>query len=352
MDPEVQIGEADGAAEYALGGVVGAVRLTDGRIVIANFNTFNLRYYDSLRRHVRSVGRKGDGPGEFRLIRGIGRTGDTILVWDPFANRVSRFDGTGTFATSVNLNRRDMRVPALTGFMEDGSMLLRVRSNTSDKQPEGEYIDSVTFLRFSSTTGNPINTLGPHFGAEAFIAEVGHNRMGEFVIFGRRSFVAGARAGFHMAISDRFEATFFAADGTPLRTVRRPHTPARASTADLAAARKVLEREDEEILRMDPDLGAVQRRLLDNLPHRSTLPAISQLRVDREDNLWIRAYVPPDAEMAEWSIFDPEGHWLGVIQIPAELEVLEIGDDYLLAKTVDPLDDVERVVLHRLRKPR
>lgn len=171
------------------------------------------------------------------------------------------------------------------------------------------------------------------------------------MIFGRRGLMTTAATGFYRAETDRFQATFYLPDGKPVRTIRRPHETVRATAADVAATRRLLG-EDDGLVRMDPDLGAVQRRLVEKIPHRSTLPAISQLRVDRQDNLWVRAYVPPDAEMAEWSVFDPEGHWLGVVEIPAALEVLEIGDDYLLAKSVDPTDDVERVVLHRLRKPR
>ena len=351
--PAVTIGEADAAtAAYALDGVSGAARLSDGRIVVAGFNSLDLRYFDARGRHVRTVGGKGDGPGEFRLVRGIGRLGDTIVVWDAFANRVSRFDGTGAFAGSVSLKERDMRIPSLTGFLDDGSMLLRARSNGERSDYEGEYADSVTFLRVSMRTGERLDAMGPDFWGDAFQARIGHNWVSEPVIFGRRGLAAGARTGFYRAVSDRFEATFHGPDGTPVRTLRRPHTPVRATAADVAPQREAIESGNAELLRMDSGLGAVQRRLVEHIPHRSTLPAITQLRVDRRDNLWTRSYVPPDAQSAAWSVFDPQGHWLGVVQLPANLEVLEIGDDYLLATTVAPLDDVERVVLHRLRKPR
>lgn len=351
-EPDVTIGEADGAPEYALDGVVGAVRLANGHIVIANFNTHDLRTYDADGRHLRTVGRRGDGPGEFRLVRGIGIVRDTVLVWDPFANRVSRFDATGAFAGSTSMDIREMVLPNPIGFLDDGSLLIRHDPNGEDEKREGEYATSVVYLRFSTGTGARVATLGPYFGAEVFTATADRNRMSQFVIFGRRSIVASARTGFYRAESDHFQATFFAPDGTPVRTVRRPHTPARATAADVAAQREEMEKGNREILRMSPDMATAQRRLRETIPHRSTLPALTRLRVDRRDNLWIRAYVPPDATSAEWSVFDPEGHWLGVVEIPAELEVLEIGDDYLLAKTVDPTDDVERVVLHRLRKPR
>jgi hypothetical protein len=350
--PQVRIGEADGAPEHALSNVVGAARLSDGRIVVANRETNDLRYYDAQGKHVRTAGRKGDGPGEFRFMDAIGTAGDTVLVWDAFARRVSRFDGRGDFAGSTPLAALDLPFPVLAGFLADGSMLIRPRGDPEkDESREGEYVDSVTYLRFSARTGARIGALGPYLGGELFLATANRNWMSGAVIFGKRGMVAPARQGFYRAESDRFQATFHAPDGTPVRTVGRPHEPVRATAADVAAGREALQRGDEEILRMAPDMAAAQRRLAETITHRSTLPAISQLRVDRADNLWIQAYVPPDASVAEWSVFDPQGRWLGVVEVPATLEVLEIGEDWLLAKAVDPHDGVERVVVHRLRKP-
>ncbi|HEX6040776.1 hypothetical protein [Longimicrobium sp.] len=352
--PALTIGEADGeAAEYALDGVVGAARLSDGRIVIATRKTFDLRYYDARGHHLRSTGSKGDGPGEFRVILGIGRDRDTILVWDPFASRVSRFDPSGAFAGSTSISGAEMRFLNFAGFLNDGSVLLRpLQEAKTDEFREGEYVDSAKYLRFSTRTGAQLSAPGPYFGSESFKAVVNRFYMSNVVIFGRQSFVATADSAFYRAESDRFQATFHRPDGSPVRTARRPYTPTRASSADVAAQLETLAADDEELMQMSPQTAAAQRRLAENIPHRSTLPAITQLRVDREDNLWIRAYVPPGAEAAEWSVFDPEGHWLGIVRVPANLEVLEIGDDYVLARTVDPLDDVERVVLHRLHKPR
>lgn len=351
-EPELSIGEADGdSAEYALDGVVGAARLSDGRIVVANFQALDLRYYDALGRHVRTVGRKGNGPGEFRLLPGIGRIGDTILVWDAFANRISRFDPTGAFGGSVSVRNSEMTYLRLTGFLADGSLLVNpLKLGDTARLREEEYVNSVTYLRFSATTGRQTHVLGPYFSSEAFRAMLGSNYVSEPVIFGRRGLMAIAGTGFYRAETNRFQATFYSPEGNPVRTLRRPYEAVRATAEDVAATRRLLG-EDDDLTRMDPDLGAVQRRLAEKIPHRPMLPAVSQIRVDRQDNLWMQAYAAPDAKSAEWSVFDPEGHWLVVVEIPAHLEVLEIGDDYLLAKTVDPTDDVERVVLHRLRKP-
>ena len=47
--------------------------------------------------------------------------------------------------------------------------------------------------------------------------------------------------------------------------------------------------------------------------------------------------------------FDPDGRWLGTVEMPAGPRVREIGDDYVLGTATDELD-VEHVRLHRLVK--
>lgn len=67
---------------------------------------------------------------------------------------------------------------------------------------------------------------------------------------------------------------------------------------------------------------------------------------DSEGHLRARRTRAPgeEADEAGWGIFDPDGRRLGVVELPAGLEVYEIGPDYVLGKMLDELD-VERVVL-------
>jgi hypothetical protein len=58
----VTIGVIGGDPAYELFRPRAAFRLSDGRIVIANSGTQELRYYDASGRHVMSVGGRGGGP--------------------------------------------------------------------------------------------------------------------------------------------------------------------------------------------------------------------------------------------------------------------------------------------------
>src|SRR5687767_10774943 len=69
--PVVRIGEVEAAPVYMFSGITGAVRLSDGRIVVADSGASNLRVYDARGRHVSTLGGPGSGPGEFQRLRGL-----------------------------------------------------------------------------------------------------------------------------------------------------------------------------------------------------------------------------------------------------------------------------------------
>ncbi len=64
------------------------VRLGDGRIVAANSGMLEIRYYDPEGRHLLTVGRNGEGHGEFRTISSIWALRDHLLP-DPPRPRTS-----------------------------------------------------------------------------------------------------------------------------------------------------------------------------------------------------------------------------------------------------------------------
>jgi hypothetical protein len=79
----------------------------------------------------------------------------------------------------------------------------------------------------------------------------------------------------------------------------------------------------------------------------------------RDGHLWVEAHAthdellggsPGDVAAGRWSVFTPEGRWLGTARTPAGLRVTEIGADYVLGVAVDSLD-VESVRLHAIVKP-
>jgi hypothetical protein len=102
--PILEIGVREGAEEYQFFRVGGSLRLPDGRIVVANTGARELRVFGADGGFLKTVGRDGEGPGEFRWPSRIRLLGaDTLLVWDQSLQRVSLFDGEGRFLSMIPL---------------------------------------------------------------------------------------------------------------------------------------------------------------------------------------------------------------------------------------------------------
>src|SRR5688572_14431628 len=87
----LSLGATDGAFPGDLFRVSAAVRLQDGRIVVADAAQ-RLLVFDPLGRHAETVTRGGQGPGGFSRVRWLDvLPSDSLLVWEstPFVCRCS-----------------------------------------------------------------------------------------------------------------------------------------------------------------------------------------------------------------------------------------------------------------------
>lgn len=77
--------------------------LADGRVLLADPQNFRLLEYDARGELVRSIGKKGSGPGEFQQIGPIALDGDSLLhVLEPSVLQTLEFR-TGSFVQRVKI---------------------------------------------------------------------------------------------------------------------------------------------------------------------------------------------------------------------------------------------------------
>lgn len=75
---------------------MGAVTVgPEGLVYVAESQDKEIRVFDGQGTPVRTIGRQGEGPGEFQGLGDIGFKGDTLWVNDPMAARITLFDPDG-----------------------------------------------------------------------------------------------------------------------------------------------------------------------------------------------------------------------------------------------------------------
>lgn len=99
--PLLRIGTLAGDSTQELYRVRGAGFLRGGRLAVAVDGSHELRVYDSTGALLRTVGRAGGGPGEFRFLRAMWVPGgDSLAAYDGRLRRLTVFDDTGAVVRS------------------------------------------------------------------------------------------------------------------------------------------------------------------------------------------------------------------------------------------------------------
>ncbi len=95
------IGDADGPEWSALGRIGSGEILADGGFAITDMQARRVHVYGPDGSHRHSMGRRGNGPGEFATVNGIAEFAGGLEVWDSQQQRLTTFDSDGAFRTST-----------------------------------------------------------------------------------------------------------------------------------------------------------------------------------------------------------------------------------------------------------
>lgn len=340
--PSLSIGSEDGRDGTGLFKVVGASRTADGRILIANAGTSEIKVFNADGTYREAWGGPGQGPGEFSSLLGLAPwLGDSIVAWEASGERVTVFDGEGhperTIAPRVGENREP--APAVS-VSQDGQLLVATLLQLTPANIQVGLLSMPRRYALLDSHGQTLADLGGFPAPDLYVPE------SLFVIphpFGRRTLVTtwGTRA--VVGVTSTFEARVFAKDGHLDRIIRLDRAPERVTQEDIDHWGEDWVAEANESQR------AARRVVAAALPTVPTFPAYSAMTDDALGYLWIQDYQMPDDDRAVWSVFDREGRILGTVETPHGQTVLEVGPNYVLTLRADELG-VERVESWPLRR--
>lgn len=357
-ETHVQIGSVLGDDNDGFGFVTGAVRLTDGRVAVLDGQSRTMRVYAPDGEYVEDWARPGPGPGE--LPRGwLGMawlTGDTVLV--------TTMDGAHLFADDGTFVRRD-RVPLATmltptnestartwapygviGRMRDASYVASLGGTTA--QGPGRHVEQVGIARF--LPDGPGDTLlfaeGEAF--ERVREDDGFHMVGTH--FARRVTAVVSEMAVLVNRGQTYGYSVYSEAGH-LELVARLLW--RRTPVDRALQGRWREYRSQwwgRVVEPGVPVGRAQQ-VFEATPYPDSLPALYDLRVDRSGHVWGEG-----SQDSQWPapsrvhyVFGPSGAFLGVVEVPEGLRVLDIGDEYILGVWRDE-NDVDFIRVHRIVK--
>jgi hypothetical protein len=347
--PMLDLGVGEGDANYQFGVVADALRLSDGSVIVADGQMNEVRMYDAGGRYVRTIGRKGGGPGEFQGLWNLFLLpGDTVAAHDYMASRLTLFAPGGALARTVTLAPLDKLVPPRPlGIFADGTLVAGPMYNPSFEAAGSTPTRDTTTLTRYSAAGAQAGSLGRILGEESF-SMVSGGKEERFAIrqpvpFGHNTVVVVSGTRMLVADNTRYELAEHTPDGRVTRLIRRDVPAEPVTDADRT---DYLERNRPA---EGDRLREMQERMLSQVPFPERKSAFQALRIDDRGNAWVQRHAPPDVE-TPWDVFDPDGRLLGTVPMPAGFVVTQIGDGFVVGIWKDEMD-VQHVRVHRLHKP-
>ncbi len=278
-----------------------------GRVYVADDKPAMIRVFTPDGKLVRTIGREGEGPGEFR--KGfIAVRGDYLVLQDPRIARTTVWDTAGTYLRSwhssccywnyIQIDRQNRiyvptMVPTQPGEKSRGSAYVRWSL-------EGVALDTVWVPQRDE--------------AKTWTVSVKKGGKDQMMMSTSVPFMPGQTSALHPdgGVVYAWTGTYSiirSAKGTDsVRVFGRSWTPDPASDA-----RKRDELESQ-VKGAKEDFGeAVVRAAfkLSDIP--STLPAFENIRVDEGGRVWARRYAVADTTRTTFDVFDSSGAYLGPV---------------------------------------
>ena len=284
---------------------------------------------------------EGNGPGDVSLVQSLFAVGrDSVLVADINLGRLTVFSG-GAFARMVDIRR--FRGLGVKGIGAPGQLLMATNAH---RPGFAEDWLPGHMARLDMETGI-LDTIASYDHISRPPPELRWSPIGGI---GRVTVAAGQ---FVYARSDRPELTWRLPDGTVTQIVRWQAEPAPLTEESLVGVEAGLRARhqmanpgasDADIERMTADAMAVYMASLGG-----PKPLFSSPFADTEGRVWLPAYRPGGsrAHIPDYTVVSADGEWLGTVEAPPRLRILDVARGLVLGSLRDETD-VERVVVYEL----
>jgi len=313
-----------------------ALLLGDGRTV---------RIYNVTGHLIRSVGRPGRGPGEFLYPQALFfKAPDSMYVWDGHYSGASVYRTSGEYVRSEPIDYPAIlaALPVATRSeqytpLPMGGLLLHVTPATPAPPRLNELVRSRIGFVYVNEQYQP-RLYGWYEGREMMLVEQGEHPFILLPAYPAKAVVAVSRTGNAVYISngDQYAVDRYEPSGGLVRRITRPDFKTALPRADRAAA---LEWVVSRNARSD-EAAQLWRRLNRSLPAQEYYPAVRDMFVDTEENLWILE------GKRRWAVFDHSGQLLQSVLLPFD-RILDRSACCVLGLSRDN-DGVESVSLYPL----
>jgi hypothetical protein len=332
---ELSIGEIEGDENYMFGGRIYFNTDEDGNFYVNDWDRKRIQKYDFQGKYLLTIGRKGQGPGEFQNAWVPRFDGDNnIYVTDIAVRRISFFDKGGKFLKLIKIpiDLSNVYINSKGQFIATQSMLLEEPSGDKVISNIGLFNDKFDLI--AEIHRQPEEFKAPSGRDEKSMAEFYANLLSDMAFKPSVSYLLDKKDFIYFGNPVTYKIHLYSPRGKLTRIIQREYDPIKITKKD---KENFIESQESEFFRfLPPRADAIKKTAIELVKYPKYKPAYQGYTL--MENGWLAVIVDSiENEYSLIDIFDKEGKYVAQFKakIPAENFFFRNGKAYALATEND-----------------
>ena len=317
---ELSIGEAEGDENYMFGQNIVFNTDKDGNFYVSDVAAHRVLKYNPEGKYLLTVGREGQGPGEFGSLSFVGFDKDNnIYTLDAVNNRISFFDREGKYIKQIGMTERYSTIIFNSkGFIIGNKSSVSEEGNIQKQiQLHGLFDDKFNLVAelYKDETELPLPTGLDMSSMAGYIAKVF-----SIMAFRPQAITALAKNDFiYLGYPDKYEINVYSPEGRLLKKITREYDPIPVSKKDKETFVKMASENLPSLFTED-----IREKAFQNVKYPKYKPAYQGFTL--MENGWLAVIVDSvEDEYTLLDLFDQEGKYIAHFKTPVPAEGLLAG---------------------------
>lgn len=320
LTEELSIGEAEGDENYMFGQNIAFNTDEDGNFYVSDVDARRILKYGPDGKYLLTIGRDGQGPGEFGSLSLIRFDKDNnIYINDARNNRISFFNKEGKYIKQIGMTERFSNIIFNSkGFIIANKFSVSEEGNTQKQiQLQGLFDDQFNLVveLFKDETELPLPTGVDASSMAGYIAKVFST-----MVFRPQVTTTVADNDFiYLGYPDKYEINVYSPEGRLVKKISRDYDPIPVSKKDIESFIKLASENLPDLFTED-----IREKAFKNTKYPKYKPAYQSLAL--MENGWLAVIVDSvEDEYTLLDLFDQEGKYIAHFKTPVPAEGMLAG---------------------------